>query len=252
MRPCRRSLLTGSASIFLHGARSRCRMSDRSAPLTSLAHRHLTYAEHLRSLAAPPDDLPDAERRPTRAARPATMLSWRWVAACTRGSASLPRVSLPAIRPLPTARGSVSSLPGFCGAGLHLIAWRVIEDRRRPALPASGPARSTSSSPAPWWRCSCWMESPYLLAVNTVGATSLVSVLADIFVLVALAHHQRGSRPLPGMITYSATEVSKAAKRLTSGTLAAVFASHGSLGPRRSRGSPRFESTSCRSEAELA
>ncbi len=45
-----------------------------------------------------------------------------------------------------------------------------------------------------------------------------MSVLADIFVAVALLTISVGL-VLPGMITYSATEVSKAAKRLTSGTL---------------------------------
>jgi diguanylate cyclase (GGDEF)-like protein len=60
----------------------------------------------------------------------------------------------------------------------------------------------------------------YLLAVNTVSAEhhELVSVLADIFVVVALLTISVGL-VLPGMITYSAKEVSAAAKRLTRGTL---------------------------------
>ena len=60
----------------------------------------------------------------------------------------------------------------------------------------------------------------YLVAVNTISAThhpELVSMLADIFTAVALLTISVGLT-LPGMITYSATEVSRAAKRLTSGT----------------------------------
>ena len=58
------------------------------------------------------------------------------------------------------------------------------------------------------------------MAVNTVSARhhGLVAVLEDIFVPVALLTISVGL-VLPGMITYSATEVSEAAKRLTSGTL---------------------------------
>lgn len=60
----------------------------------------------------------------------------------------------------------------------------------------------------------------YLLAVNSIGEGhhQLVAVLADIFVAVALLTISVGL-VLPGMITYSATEVTKAAKRLTSGAL---------------------------------
>jgi diguanylate cyclase (GGDEF)-like protein len=60
----------------------------------------------------------------------------------------------------------------------------------------------------------------YLMAVNSVSHehSVLVSVLADIFVAVALLTITVGL-VLPGMITYSAQEVSAAAKRLTWGTL---------------------------------
>ena len=67
------------------------------------------------------------------------------------------------------------------------------------------------------------------------GHHELVSVLADIFVVVALLTISVGLI-LPGMITYSATEVSKAAKRLTSGTLRQFSQAMEALGPRRSRG----------------
>src|SRR6185312_8865966 len=60
----------------------------------------------------------------------------------------------------------------------------------------------------------------YLLAVKTVaeGHQELISLLSDIFVVVALLTITVGL-VLPGMITYSAKEVSAAAKRLTAGTL---------------------------------
>jgi diguanylate cyclase (GGDEF)-like protein len=60
----------------------------------------------------------------------------------------------------------------------------------------------------------------YLYAVKTISDEHhrLVAGLADIFTAVALLTISVGL-VLPGMITYSATEVSKAAKRLTSGTL---------------------------------
>ena len=57
----------------------------------------------------------------------------------------------------------------------------------------------------------------------------LVAVLADIFVAVALLTISVGL-VLPGMITYSATEVSKASKRLTSGTLRQFSQAMGALG----------------------
>ena len=89
----------------------------------------------------------------------------------------------------------------------------------------------------------------YLLAVNTrlrTSITSSSSVLADIFVAVALLTISVGL-VLPGMITYSATEVSKAAKRLTSGTLRDF--SHAMARARAAATStPRMpRSTSCRS-----
>ena len=125
-------------------------------------------------------------------------------------------------------------------SGAALYAWRVIEDRRRAGLPAVAQTLHVKLTGA-MVAVLVLDGVAYLLAVNTVadGHHELVSVLADIFVLVALLTISVGL-VLPGMITYSATEVSKAAKRLTSGTLRQFSASHGSLGPRRSRGCPRF------------
>ena len=58
------------------------------------------------------------------------------------------------------------------------------------------------------------------MAVNSVtdGHKALMAALEDIFVVVALLTISVGL-VLPGMITHTATEVSDAAKRLTSGTL---------------------------------
>ena len=60
----------------------------------------------------------------------------------------------------------------------------------------------------------------YLMAVNSIAGDhkALTTALEDIFVAVALLTISVGL-VLPGMITYTATEVSDAAKRLTSGTL---------------------------------
>jgi diguanylate cyclase (GGDEF)-like protein len=105
----------------------------------------------------------------------------------------------------------------YSGAGLY--AWRVIEDRRRAGLPALAQTLHVKLTGA-MVLVLVLDGIAYLLAVNTVSAEhhELVSVLADIFVAVALLTISVGLI-LPGMITYSATEVSKAAKRLTSGTL---------------------------------
>jgi hypothetical protein len=104
-------------------------------------------------------------------------------------------------------------------SGAALYAWRVIEDRRRAGLPAVAQTLHVKLTGA-MVAVLVLDGVAYLLAVNTVadGHHELVSVLADIFVLVALLTISVGL-VLPGMITYSATEVSKAAKRLTSGTL---------------------------------
>ncbi len=105
----------------------------------------------------------------------------------------------------------------YSGAGLY--AWRVIEDRRREGLPALAQTLHVKLTGA-MVLVLVLDGIAYLLAVDTVSAehNELVSVLADIFVAVALLTISVGL-VLPGMITYSATEVSKAAKRLTSGTL---------------------------------
>ena len=101
-------------------------------------------------------------------------------------------------------------------------ALRLARDRGPAARRAcrSWRARCTSSSPARC--CSCWCSTApaICMAVSNVtdGHTALMAALEDIFVVVAMLTISVGL-VLPGMITHSATEVSEAAKRLTSGTL---------------------------------
>ena len=105
-------------------------------------------------------------------------------------------------------------------SGAVPYAWRVIEDRRRAGLPAIAQTLHVKLTGA-MVLVLILDGIAYLVAVTTISAThhpELVSMLADIFTAVALLTISVGL-VLPGMITYSATEVSKAAKRLTSGTL---------------------------------
>ena len=115
-------------------------------------------------------------------------------------------------------------------SGAALYAWRVIEDRRSAGLPAVAQTLHVKLTGA-MVAVLVLDGVAYLLAVNTVadGHHELVAVLADIFVVVALLTISVGL-VLPGMITYSATEVSKAAKRLTSGTLRQFSQAMGALG----------------------
>jgi diguanylate cyclase (GGDEF)-like protein len=105
----------------------------------------------------------------------------------------------------------------YSGAGLY--AWRVMEDRRRLGLPMIAKTLHAKLTGAMLF-VLVLDGIAYLMAVNTVsdGHIVLVTVLEDIFVAVALLTISVGL-VLPGMITYSAQEVSAAAKRLTWGTL---------------------------------
>jgi diguanylate cyclase (GGDEF)-like protein len=104
-------------------------------------------------------------------------------------------------------------------SGAFLYAWRVIEDRRERGLPAFAHTLHVKLTGAMLF-VLILDGAGYLLAVQTVPDehSLLVTALEDIFVAVALLTISVGLI-LPGMITYSATEVSNAAKRLTSGTL---------------------------------
>jgi diguanylate cyclase (GGDEF)-like protein len=116
----------------------------------------------------------------------------------------------------------------YSGAGLY--AWRVIEDRRRAGLPALARTLHTKLTGA-MVLVLVLDGIAYLLAVNSIGEGhhQLVAVLEDIFVLVALLTISVGL-VLPGMITYSALEVTKAAQRLTEGTLRQFSLAMGALG----------------------
>ena len=121
-------------------------------------------------------------------------------------------------------------------SGAALYAWRVIEDRlrRRPSRHCPDAPRQAHRRHAAGARSR---RHRLLLAPSTPcrrSTSELVSVLEDIFVAVALLTISVGL-VLPGMITYSATEVSKAAKRLTTGTLQRVLARDGGARARRSR-----------------
>jgi GGDEF domain-containing protein len=115
-------------------------------------------------------------------------------------------------------------------SGAALYGWRVVEDRLRAGLPAVAQTLHVKLTGA-MVAVLVLDGIAYLLAVNTVaeGHHELVSVLADIFVVVALLTVSVGL-VLPGMITYSAIEVSSAAKRLTRGTLHDFSNAMGALG----------------------
>ncbi len=104
-------------------------------------------------------------------------------------------------------------------SGAALYAWRIIEDRRTAGLPIIARTLHTKLTGAMLF-VLVLDGAGYLLAVKSVAAgnLALLAVLEDIFVVVALLTINVGL-VLPGMITHTATEVSDAAKRLTSGTL---------------------------------
>jgi diguanylate cyclase (GGDEF)-like protein len=104
-------------------------------------------------------------------------------------------------------------------SGAALYGWRVVEDRVLRGLPPFAQTLHFKLTGA-MVLVLVLDGIAYLLAVHTIpdGHAPLVAVLADIFVAVALLTISVGL-VLPGMITYSAQEVSAAAKRLTWGTL---------------------------------
>ncbi|MER9455931.1 amino acid permease [Mesorhizobium sp. M0478] len=104
-------------------------------------------------------------------------------------------------------------------SGAALYAWRAMEDRYALGLPLLPHTLHLKLTGAMLF-VLVLDGAGYFLAIGSVpqGDTSLVAALEDIFVVVALLTISVGLI-LPGMITHSATEVSNAAKRLTSGTL---------------------------------
>jgi diguanylate cyclase (GGDEF)-like protein len=108
---------------------------------------------------------------------------------------------------------------GLAYSGAALYTWRIIEDRLRNGLPFVARTLHTKLTGAMLF-VLVLDGVGYLMAVKSVpgGHQALTTVLEDIFVVVALLTLSVGL-VLPGMITHTATEVSEAAKRLTSGML---------------------------------
>jgi hypothetical protein len=104
-------------------------------------------------------------------------------------------------------------------SGAALYGWRMLEDNwklGRPSVVSSLHLKLTGAM-----LLVLFLDSAgYLLAIHNVPGehSALIAALEDIFVIVALLSISVGL-VLPGMITHSATEVSSAARRLTSGTL---------------------------------
>ena len=104
-------------------------------------------------------------------------------------------------------------------SGAAFYAWRVIEDRLREGLPPFARTLHTKLTGAMLFVLA--MDGVgYIIAVSNVPSDqpALVAALQDIFVVVALLTISVGLI-LPGMITHTATDVSAAAKQLTSGML---------------------------------
>ena len=154
-------------------------------------------------------DLPDAER-PYRAPRGTVVLgvvaTSIWLLSAILGFQQFG---------LPTVLFGLAL--AYSGAALY--AWRSIEDRLCAGLPIFTPTLHTKLTGAMLF-VLVLDGAGYLMAVNSVtdGHKALKAGLEDIFVAVAFLTLGVGLI-LPGMITHTATEVSDAAKRLTSGML---------------------------------
>jgi signal transduction histidine kinase/DNA-binding response OmpR family regulator/L-asparagine transporter-like permease len=105
----------------------------------------------------------------------------------------------------------------YSGAGLY--AWRKMEDRVRAGLPAFATTLHLKLTGA-MLLVLILDAAGYLMAVGSIpaGQPSLVAALEDIFVAVAVLTITVGV-VLPGMIAHSASEISAAAQRLSSGVL---------------------------------
>ena len=108
----------------------------------------------------------------------------------------------------------------FAYSGSIAYAWRKFSDRRKAGLP--GIAHTLHLKLTGAMLAVLTLDAVgYLIAVNSVTQhnTALIAALEDIFVVVALLTICVGLI-LPGMIAHSAVQVSTAANRLISGTLA--------------------------------
>ena len=118
----------------------------------------------------------------------------------------------------------------FAYSGAMLYAWRKFSDRRKQGLP--GIARTLHVKLTGAMLLVLMLDGfGYLFAVHNVNTREawLLAVLADIFVAVAMLTITVGL-VLPGMIAHSAVEVSLAARRLTTGTLAEFSRAMDALG----------------------
>jgi len=108
----------------------------------------------------------------------------------------------------------------FAYSGAVAYAWRKYSDRRKAGL--SGVARSLHLKLTGAMLDVLALDAiGYLIAVSAVPQreTGMIAMLEDIFVVVAQLTFCVGLI-LPGMIAHSAVQVSKAARKLVSGTLA--------------------------------
>jgi len=105
-------------------------------------------------------------------------------------------------------------------SGSLLYAWRKFMDNRKAGLPAVPPSLHIKLTGA-MLLVLILDGCGYLLAVASVPArdSAQLALLADIFVTVAILTISVGLI-LPGMIAHSAVQISEAAKRLASGTMA--------------------------------
>ena len=108
----------------------------------------------------------------------------------------------------------------FAYSGSALYAWRKFADRRKAGLPGVGRTLHLKLTGA-MLLVLALDGAGYLLALSQVPTNqgALIAALEDIFVVVALLTFFVGLI-LPGMIAHSAVEVSKAAERLVTGTMA--------------------------------
>jgi len=108
----------------------------------------------------------------------------------------------------------------FAYSGSVAYAWRKFSDRRKAGLPGVAQTLHLKLTGAMLVVLSLDAIG-YLIAVNSIAHqnTALIAALEDIFVVVALLTVCVGLI-LPGMIAHSAVQVSSAANRLISGTLA--------------------------------
>ena len=109
---------------------------------------------------------------------------------------------------------------GLAYAGSGLYIWRRVSDRRRAGLPGIRSSLSLKLTGA-MVAVMALDGAGYLLAVSSVdaGQPALISLLQDIFVAVAILTITVGL-VLPGIIAQAVEQISDAAARLATGTVA--------------------------------